>query len=296
MKGNSIQSEPTIISLDSVTFQLQEPHNFDWLHDLGKVFCVFDQQDSGNICFGLEKDGNKRFVKYAGARPIDFHGSPQNAVKRLIEAIHVYSTLEHRYLIQLKDHFSLATGYATIFDWVEGECLHSHWSFGGEAKYTNSKSPFYRFKRLPINKRLDSLDAIYSFHSYVEAKGYVAVDFYDGSILYDFANDLTTICDIDFYRKSPSTNEIGEHFWGATRTKAPEEFTYGSPIDSKTNVFTMGAIAFGLLGGEMDHSFEKWQASPKLYKIALQAVNKDRERRYKNIDEFKTTWDKARNE
>ena len=143
MTGKLIQSDPITISIDSVTFQLQEPHNFDWLHDLGKVFCVFDQQDSGNICFGLEKDGNKKFIKYAGARPIDFHGNPQDAVRRLTQAIHLYSTLEHPYLIQLKDHFSLATGYAAIFDWVEGECLHSHWSFGGEAKYSNPNSPFF---------------------------------------------------------------------------------------------------------------------------------------------------------
>ena len=57
----------------------------------------------------------------------------------------------------------------------------------------------------------------------------------------------------------------------------------------------MGAIAFGLLGGEMDHSFIKWQAGQKLYEVALRAVNQKRELRYQTIDEFKTAWDKARN-
>lgn len=29
------------------------------------------------------------------------------------------------------------------------------------------------------------------------------MDFYDGSIMYDFLTDATTICDIDFFRKTP---------------------------------------------------------------------------------------------
>jgi serine/threonine-protein kinase len=64
-------------------------------------------------------------------------------------------------------------------------------------------------------------------------------------------------------------NDIGENFWGAKRSKAPEEFELGAPIDAKTNVFTMGAIAFGLLGGEMDHSYSKWEAGKRLYEVAL---------------------------
>ncbi len=46
---------PVEIQLNQVTLQLKEHHNFDWLLKLGTVFAVFDQQDSGNICFGVEK-------------------------------------------------------------------------------------------------------------------------------------------------------------------------------------------------------------------------------------------------
>lgn len=119
------------------------------------------------------------------------------------------------------------------------------------------------------------------------------MDFYDGSILYDFKSHKTKICDIDFYRPSPSVNDIGEQFWGAARSKSPEEFTKGRPIDSKTNVFTMGAITFGLLGGEMDHSFSKWEAGKKLYEIALKAVEKDREESYSTVKEFYEAWKMA---
>lgn len=189
----------------------------------------------------------------------------------------LYKTLEHPNLIKLIDHFETRDGYAAIFEWFNGECLHSHWLFAGEAKHSHPESPFYKFKQLSIEKRLQSLDTLYEFHNYVESMGYVAVDF-------------------DFYRSAPSVNDMGENFWGARRSKSPEECTLGAPIDARTNVFTMGAIAFGLLGGEMDHSFAKWEANRSLYEVALRAVNEEREQRYKTIKEFLHAWDSAKND
>lgn len=102
------------------------------------------------------------------------------------------------------------------------------------------------------------------------------------------------ICDIDFYRLAPSVNDMGESFWGATRSKSPEEFILGAPIDARTNVFTMGAIAFGLLGGEMDHSFTKWEAGKLLYEVALQAVSGKREERFETVNDFVNAWNSAK--
>lgn len=290
---NTEQMNVITISIDQVNFQLQENHQFTWLQGLGNVFCVFDQQDSGNIIFGLEKNNKKFFVKYAGAKPIDFAGNPKDAIDRLVKAIPVYEKLEHPHVIKLVDHFSVEKGYVAVFEWFEGECLHSHWSFGGKAKYENPKSPFYRFRNLEMEERLQALDVIFSFHTYVESRGFVAVDFYDGSILYNFNNNETKICDIDFYRKSPSVNDLGENFWGANRSKSPEELDLGSPIDSKTNVFNLGAIAFGLLGGEKDHSFSKWEANGRLYEVALRAVNENRAKRFTTVGEFYKAWKSA---
>ncbi|MDR1560463.1 MAG: hypothetical protein LBS84_12390 [Clostridiales bacterium] len=47
---------------------------------------------------------------------------------------------------------------------------------------------------------------------WVAAKEYVAVDFYDGNILWDAINERTVICDIDFYQKSPYVGAMG--LWG----------------------------------------------------------------------------------
>ncbi|MFP4660952.1 MAG: hypothetical protein ACLFPF_02075 [Halanaerobiales bacterium] len=41
-------------SIDGIEFRLKEEHDFSWLSRYGIVFSVFDEQDSGNICFGVE--------------------------------------------------------------------------------------------------------------------------------------------------------------------------------------------------------------------------------------------------
>ncbi|PEY38369.1 serine/threonine protein kinase [Bacillus cereus] len=285
---------PITIHLDDVTFQLKEQQDFSWLVSLGKVFAVFDQQDSGNICFGIEKDGKKSFVKFAGAKTMEYTGEPTDAVSRLKEAISLYEELKHNHLIELINHYEVENGYAAIFNWFSGECLHSHWSFPPPAKYNNPTSPFYRYKQLSIEERLISLDHIFSFHVHVEGKNYVAIDFYDGSILYDFETNTIKICDIDLYKKKPYINTMGR-LWGSSRFMSPEEFELGAVIDGKTNVFNMGAIAFALLGGERNRSFTKWEAGKELYDIVSRAVEKNRNQRYASVKEFYLEWESARN-
>lgn len=279
-------------SLDGVSFRLKEEHNFEWLRTLGKVFCVFDEQDSGNICFGVEKDGSKKFVKYAGAKTVEFPGDPEDAIARLKKAVPLYEDLKHPYLVNLIDYFQVSDGYALIFEWFDGECLHSHWSFPPPQKYTHPDSPFYRFKQLPIDRRLESLSCIFEFHVHVEKKNYVAIDFYDGSILYDFEKNRTMICDIDFYKNNPYINTMGR-LWGSSRFMSPEEFEMGAEIDERTNVYNMGAMAFGLIGGELNRSITKWDASKELYEVALKAVEKDRKERHATVEEFFSAWETA---
>lgn len=59
-----------IQEIDGIKFKLKEPYDFRFLVDYGKAFQVFDDQDSGNICFGTEKDGKKYFIKFAGAKAV----------------------------------------------------------------------------------------------------------------------------------------------------------------------------------------------------------------------------------
>lgn len=283
-------------SFDQVTFALREPHDLSWLKDLGHVFKVFDEQDSGNICFGVEENGRRKFVKYAGAKPQDFNGDSELAVERLRKAVPLYKKLAHHHLIHYHDDFATENGYVLVFDWFDGECLHPHWAFPPPVKYTHPDSPYFRYRNLPLDKRMVSFDTILSFHTLMEAHGYVAVDLYDGSILYDFDTDTTKICDIDFYEKGPVINDVGEDFWGSTRSKSPEEYLQGAVVDHRSNVFTLGTLAFSIFGGETDRSITKWDASAALYQVASKAVEKERENRFLSIQHFKEEWDNRREE
>lgn len=281
-----------VLNIDKVKFQLKDKHNFEWLKEFGEVFTVFAEQDSGNICFGIEKEGKKKFIKYAGAKTKEYSGKPEDAIERLKNSIPIYEDLQHKYLVNLLDHFEVEKGYALVFDWFDGECLHSHWSFPPPHKYTHPDSPFFRFKQLPLEKRLDSFKCILEFHVNMEKTNYVAVDFYDGSILYDFNNNITKICDIDFYKKKPFINTMGR-LWGSSRFMSPEEFELGAEIDSRTNVFNLGAIAFGLFGGELDRSILKWDAGQELYEVAMKAVKLEKKERYSTVEELFRAWESA---
>lgn len=267
--------------LDGVPFRLKAPFDFSFLASWGKVFKVFDDQDSGNICFGTERAGRRFFLKFAGAPAARYEGSPADAVGRLKAAVPVYRSLAHPNLIQLADAFETGGGYLAVFCWTDGICMGKQYPEARE-----------KFLTLPAEKRLGVFDAILDFHICAAAKGYVAVDFYDGSILYDFEQEKTVLCDIDFYQKAPFVNTMGR-MWGSARFMSPEEFTQGAAIDEATNVFTMGATAFALFGGELDRSRELWTLGEGRYAAAFKAVSEKREERYPSIQAFKAAWDAA---
>mgnify|MGYP000736068473 CR=1 FL=1 len=51
------------VTLDTIKFHLKEIHDFSWLQAIGNVFAVFDQNDSGNISFGVRARFRKIFIK-----------------------------------------------------------------------------------------------------------------------------------------------------------------------------------------------------------------------------------------
>jgi len=290
-------------SIDGITFKMKEVHDFSCLSRYGQVFCVFSQNDSGNISFGVDNGKEKHFIKIAGAKTAESCTSEQKAVEILKAAIPIYKNLTHPHLIQLVDHFTYDNSYVAVFKWSTGDCLFDYWNF--EKYKSNSElSPVERFGNLSCDKRLNAFNTIFDFLAFTESKDYVAVDFYDGSIMYDFEKDIVTICDIDFFRKSPAINDMGENFWGTKRLKSPEEYILGAKIDSVTNVFTLGALLFHFFGSYTDDEvrrmykesaffpcrYETWELSESLYTTALKAVNQNKENRYDSMIAFYETW------
>jgi aminoglycoside phosphotransferase (APT) family kinase protein len=267
--------------INQIPYTLSSPFDFSFIGEYGEVFKVFDDQDSGNICFGVKNGDRKYFIKFAGAPTVRYAGKPEDAIAGLKAAVQVYQDLAHPHLIKLIRTEEVGGGFAAFFEWTDGECMGKMYPLSRE-----------KFLQMPDTKRLDVFHDILEFHIHVIKQGYVAVDFYDGSILHDFQTEKTLICDIDLYSKTPYINKIGR-MWGSSRFMSPEEFTQGAAIDEITNVYLMGAAAFALFGGENDRSLDKWRLSKELYQVALKAVNDHREKRQQSLAEFTCEWDRG---
>lgn len=293
------------ITLDKVEFQLKEYHDFQWVHKYGEAFCVFDQTGSGCIGLGVENGEKRYFVKIAGVNTLEAELNPEESVRALKEAVKLYEILRHPNLINMLEHFSMGDKYVVIFDWAKGECLFDHWNFDFYAENPQIKSPSKKYRDLPVEKRLRSVNVLFSFLNLVAEKNYVGVDFYYGSMMYDFDTDTTTICDIDFFREKPTINDMGENYWGSKRLKAPEEYILNETIDERTNVFTLGAMIFHIFGSFTEEeikirykcrcflpcSIEQWELDEKAYVVLLKAVAPKPEERYQTVKEFQEKWE-----
>ena len=266
--------------IDGVRFAMGEPFDFGFLREFGRVFKVFDDQDSGNICFGVERNGEKLFIKFAGAKTRRGRLSPEQAMANLSATAPVYRDLRHENLVELLDAAPMGGGYGMVFRWAEGECMGR--------MYPQSRA---RFMAADVDTRLRVFRDIQKFFAHVVERGYVAIDFYDGSVMYDFASGRTTICDIDFFRKQPCVNDMGR-MWGSSRFQAPEEYALGATIDEVTNVYTLGATAFALFA---DHRRcpEAWPLGGASFAVAARATHPDRKARQGSVGEFMEDWRRA---
>ena len=289
--------------IDGIEFKLKEYQDFSWLNNYGTVFSVIDETGSGCISFGIKKNNKKYFLKIAGAKTVNAEISGEESIKLLKEAVAKYKDVKHENLIKLVDAFEYKEFYVVIYEYAEGECLFDHWNFDRYEK-TKEITPMMRFKSLPVEKRLKVADKLFSFfESFIDA-GYVAVDFYDSSIIYDFENDDVTFCDIDLFRKTPTVNDLGTGYFGTKRLKAPEENELGAVIDEQTSLFTLGAIIFDMFsnisnteerykkGCFIPNKFDEFELNNNIYNVLLKATAYDKNDRYKTIKEFKDDFDK----
>jgi serine/threonine-protein kinase len=274
---------------DGVPYKLKAPFDFSFLSKYGRVFKVFDEQGSGNISFGVQDGDKKYFVKFAGAPRENYIAhrdsgevDAESAIKALKAAVPLYKELAHPSLINFVAAEEIGGGYAAIFDWTDATGIEPR---------TSPKH--MKFMELPIVKKLRAFEDIMAFHAFVSAKGYVAIDFYDGSILYDYDREKITICDIDMYQKSPFINVGKFGIIGSARYVSPEECADDEIIDEITNVYTMGATAFSLFSfGE--RTAKAWPLSQALYDVVRRAVSDERGKRQQSIKQLIAEWEAAK--
>lgn len=246
-----------------------------YLEKIGEIFVAFLEQDSGNLCYGLRLRGERWFVKL-GANPDSFE-----------QVLPLARSVSHPALPALRHQFASSDGPVLVYPFVSGEVLNSP-KFPGEAGRRRAGSAHARFRALAAIEIAAALDVIYDLHLAVAACGIVAVDFYDGSVLYDFERRQTHVIDLDAYRPGPFTL-TSDRLPGSTRFMAPEELQCGARIDQVTNVYTLGRTALVLLGnGSRERS--AWRGNEAAHAVALRATEPERERRYASVSGFVAAW------
>ena len=247
-----------------------------FLEERASIFAVFDHhtQDSGNISFGVNIGTERFFVKTPGLTDDDKpYLAHADRVGVLRNAMRLAASCDHPALPTLRQVIESPSGPMLFYDWVEGELV---------------RNALPRVRSLPAGEIVDLLNDVFDLHVELGKRGWIANDFYDGSMIYDFQRRELHVVDLDTYHRGPFTNHMGRMF-GSKRFMAPEEFELGAMIDERTTVFTMGRIAAVLLS-DSSPDREPFKGSDAQYEIMLQACRKDPDARFQTVAEFLDTW------
>jgi len=266
-----------VTEVDGLPVRLREPHDLSFTARWGTVFAVLDDQDSGNLCLGLEGPDGRVFVKYAGAATARYDGVVEEAVARLRRAGAVYRDLAHPALVVLREAVDVGAGHALVFDWTDAVPVGRQFERS------------HVVRSLTLAARADAVQQVYDFHVHAAAHGWVAVDLYDGSVMLDPASGRVILCDLDFYERAPLVNRMGR-MWGSSRFMSPEEHELGAAIDEVTTVVALGALAHTFLGDDATRSPAAWVGSAAQLAVADRAVRDERGARWPSVATLAEAW------
>src|SRR5262245_32892554 len=173
-----------------------------FLRSAGTVFAEFLTQDSGNVSYGVHMGAGRYFVKTPGepddARPFLKHPA---RVDLLRNAARLSTGCPHLSLPPLYRVIESPSGPLLVYQWLDGELI----GVPGNRR-DDLKSSFQRFRRLPAATILGCLDTVFDLHNKLSILGWIAVDFYDGSLIYDFESGNLGVVDLDNYRQGSFIN------------------------------------------------------------------------------------------
>ena len=276
------RSRPIECHIDGIPYHVWEEPDLTWLKAYGTVFLVLDQRLTGNLCFGVEGPYGRLFIKYAGARTVNFRGHPTDAIFTLHEAMPLYER-SHPALIRLLAHGEAGDGYAAVFEWRDAMPLSGHF------KYYSVRD---QLRRLPLVNTLTMLDNIIDLHAVLANDGIIASDFHDGHVLIDFGRNEAVVCDINLYRRKPAFNDKGT-MPGSYRFMAPEESELNAALDETTTLYNLGALAFAIFGDNENRTIKKWVGPMPLFEVASRATKKNKADRYPSMRAFQEAWREA---
>lgn len=255
----------------------------DYLGASGRVFTTFgpETQDSGNLSYGIEVEGARFFVKTTDP-DADVLLDHSTRVLLLRNAVKIARRCPHPVLPELLNVIESPDGPMLVYRWVEGELLRAR----------QNPAAHERFRALDVAVIIEKLDEVIALHTEIVAAGYVAVDFYDGCLIYDFRTGRIHVVDLDHYELGAFRNAMGRMF-GSSRFMAPEEFEYGALIDERTTLFNMGRmIAIFLADGSLQPA--RFSGGRRLHEVVVRACEPRPENRFSTMAEFYSAWGEAR--
>ena len=258
-----------------------------FLENCGAIIAEFGEetQGSGNISYVLQMlDGARFFVKTPGLRgDTRWYTTFTERVAFLRNAVRIAGLVSHPALPALLNVVESPDCPLLVYEYRTGQSLHAP-----RAERDNPESAYQRFRALPVPQIVAALDAVFAVHAALGVDHYVAVDFYDGSLLYDFVTDTLTICDMDNYRRGAFANEMGRMF-GSSRLMAPEEWERGAIIDAQTTVFTMGRLASIFLG-DGTLAREPFRGADTQHEAVCRACSPKKSERFATVAAFYEAW------
>lgn len=229
---------------------------------------VFDQQDSGCLSYGVEAAGHRWFVKTA---------TTEAAEQSLRNSIRFHEVVQHEAIVRPIRSFG-EVELTLLYPWIPGRVLNHATNAGSDRQALRD------FKLLPLESINSAIGTVLDVHVEVAKSNFIAVDFYDGCLLYDFGTSTMRVIDLDEYRSGPFILE-SERLPGSLSYMAPEELRRGSVIDERSNVFTLGRLIHNLLD-----SPEGWRGSVSQAHIVRQATDPSPDRRFGTVNELSGAW------
>jgi serine/threonine-protein kinase len=240
--------------------------------DPGNAFVVFDAQDSGCLSYGVRSGQRRWFVKTA---------TTPAARASLTRAFGLHAAVRHEAIVAPEMVFDGADGPTLVYPWRAGTVLNHATVHGADRR------ALARFQTLPVAAVESALDRILDAHLAVAAAGYVAVDLYDGCLLYDFDAHRMWLIDLDEYRPGPFILN-SDRLAGSRRYMAPEEFIRGSFIDERTSVHALGRTLYHLLDSPAG-----WRGTPAQRAVVDHATRPTPADRYADTAALATAWQQA---
>lgn len=258
------------------------------LEDLGcrLVRSFGERQDSRSVILGIESADGARYVLK--------HAEDDQAIAWLESGSRFHADVQHAAVPTVVHQITTATGRGLVEEWGAGEILSDGYD-PAVLPRDDPESTYRRFLRLAADEIADAIDRLIDIHVTVTAAGYVAVDLYDGCVLYDFSTRSLRLIDLDLYRQGPYVLD-GDRAYGSSSYQPPEEFRRGATIDERSTVYTPGRMALVYLGCARDSEPSRgdFRGTDAQFAVATNATALDPHDRIQTVVELHAAWNSRR--